>query len=500
MKNKTYFILLIFFIFLSILIYGIYFFNKYSCLNPKTKEDYDTSVSSMLCIGKTCITEENLIQLLFKSQEKNIPQTVIYSKSPLVRNTEGKDLSTPADIKRMLPNGGIIYSEEIGPITFRINSENEAFYTIPQKYQLWATVYNVSLDMIYQSQEMKNASGINYNYSPPTSDIYTYAQNKNIRYMKDDNSWMDIDPLNISYIRYKGFKNAIIVYKGNDIELLNKYIKTIAISEFRKTDIISDIPNRCGPQFGKCANNNECCDSSGYCSSSNCTLYFKDQLAIYNNLNIPISTTVTGSPPKTKCGSSFGKCAVGECCDPNGICSSSSCSNTKNTITYYGNYSNPTINLLFSYIYTSNNNIFLVSNTNYQEFKKEFFCYNILENIPSKIKEVMDKTNINRIFGFSDSFNYTIDGITYTTPSNVWMALKTSNGDIYEGIYLPNNYLYNYNELTNDPLSLLTNVRRKANLINDVWGNYENIPSRYVNLNLNILSSTELQYMKQVYV
>jgi hypothetical protein len=478
-----------------------------------------TPQTPILCVGKTCIQEDDLNRLIIKSMDANDfcindvcinktdlsnikavannPPTIIYSKKQLVRNTEGKDLSIPADIKRMLPNGGIIYSEEKGPLTFRINSKDEKYYTTPEAIQIWQTVYIVSFDMVYQSQESRNALGVNYGFPSPSQFFYNMSQNRNIRYMLDNSTWMDIDALEIAhtYTRYRGFKNSPIILNINTTvdlsNLLKLYMKSNPIKLMKNINKISDTPGKCGPEFGKCANSNECCMNNN-CSISNCNQNYSNTIGIYNNKDIPLSTSSTdGSPPNTTtmCGPQYGKCAENECCF-NNRCSANYCSINPNQRAQLGLYNSPELNMYYSTIIGSKDYLKMFNERSYDAFKtKEKFCSYLLEHKPSKIRELFETININRVFGFSDSFDFYINNIKYTTPSNLWMVLKTSNGDIYEGLYLPNNYTYNYDELTNNPLSLLTFVRRKGDLINDEWENFENIPSRYVDdISISILT------------
>jgi hypothetical protein len=349
-------------------------------------EDPTPTQNNMLCIGGTCIKESDLNRMLFKSLEPNaISPTVIYSKTPLVRNTEGKDLSTPADIKRMLPNGGVIYSEEIGPITFKINSENEAFYTYPEKIQLWRSVYIVSVDLVYQSFD-KSVGDALLRFNDTGNEMGNYY---GLRYMETNDKWLELDPIGaISYNRFK-------LYDG--LPAFNDQNTTVNL-------LLS---------------------------------YYKKRYYIYSESQ---------------------KLAIG----------------------YFGT---PNYPIYFNII--NQNPFWTFSNS-------EKFLTGLLLIKPSELKKMFERRKLDRIFGFSDNFDYYINDIKYTTPStHLWIAFKTSDGNIYEGLYIPKNYRYNSDDLK-DPLSLLSFVRRKANFIDDTWI-YENIGSYILPKDINGKPLTDTQ-------
>jgi hypothetical protein len=60
---------------------------------------------------------------------------------------------------------------------------------------------------------------------------------------------------------------------------------------------------------------------------------------------------------------------------------------------------------------------------------------------PSLLKKIFEVRKIERIFGFSDNFDYYINDIKYTTPStHLWIAFKTSDGNIYEGNFVQDTF------------------------------------------------------------
>jgi hypothetical protein len=107
-------------------------------------------------------------------------------------------------------------------------------------------------------------------------------------------------------------------------------------SEFGKCVIdSSDIPvsvvlGRCGPYYGSCANPNECCNAEGYCGTTSeycnaCQLNYgkcKNASALpTTTAKIDIGATPTNSNPiKGRCGPTFGKCGEYECCSQYGYC------------------------------------------------------------------------------------------------------------------------------------------------------------------------------------
>jgi len=88
---------------------------------------------------------------------------------------------------------------------------------------------------------------------------------------------------------------------------------------------ISTVKGRCGPDYGKCANSNECCSKYGYCGTStdHCGTGCQSEFGACgsgsgsgsSNSNVPIST-VNG-----RCGSEYGRCPFQfECCSQYGYC------------------------------------------------------------------------------------------------------------------------------------------------------------------------------------
>lgn len=512
-------------------------------------EDPTPTQNNMLCIGGTCIKESDLNRMLFKSLEPNaISPTVIYSKTPLVRNTEGKDLSTPADIKRMLPNGGVIYSEEIGPITFKINSENEAFYTYPEKIQLWRSVYIVSVDLVYQSFD-KSVGDALLRFNDTGNEMGNYY---GLRYMETNDKWLELDPIGAtSYIRFKSY-DGLPVISGNFFTLFQKYYQKRVFIYSPSTSNINDIPisttpSKCGPGFGKCANTGECCSNEGNCTTpSRFGCGGQQDFPMYNNntnliknydMNVNVEYNVNGlwlkgvtkggSPDGSKytifndnpslnaivsvenirhiapipCGRDYGKgrCPVGFCCNGSTcIQSTTACYNgTENDF-----YSNPPkANFIINMHGTVNNPTIFLDNNIWNLFNSEKICAGLLLFKPSKLKKFFESKNLQRIFGYSDDFDYYINDIKYRTPStNLWIAFITSDGNIYEGLYIPKNFRYNSDDLK-DPLSLLSSVRRKANFIDDTWI-YENIPSTYISptniINGSFLTWEQLRNFKDI--
>ena len=451
--------------------------------------------NQMLCISSTCLDENDFIRIKLKLTET---PTVIYSKTPLVRDTSGKDLSTPADIKRMLPNGGVIYSEENGPITFKINSENERYYTYTDKYQLWQSVYITSLDLVYQSQDTSIGNPL-YKLYDTGNEMGNY---KGLRYMETNDKWLDLDAIGlVDYLRSKAYKNQPLLLDASSIQSIsNKYYRPFYIlASIENESIKLSTTIGCGPSFGKCKNSNQCCGANGICYS-NCSIS-SQVLPMFNNKNVELSTStmitryIDGVPQYiTRCGPEVGRCPnIGECCSDDGYCYTDTTKCGKGITPPY--YSNPPKDNLYVTVQGTTNYkaLMYISTLNRMIYEgKEKFCLNLLIYKPSTIRTLLNDNNINRIFGFSDDFDYYINGEKYTTPStNLWIAFKTLDGNIYEGLYVPKNRIYSSNDL-NDPLSLISFVRRKADLINDTWI-YENIPSLYNN-NFTVIENTNNMY------
>ncbi|OUM64766.1 carbohydrate-binding module family 18 protein [Piromyces sp. E2] len=87
---------------------------------------------------------------------------------------------------------------------------------------------------------------------------------------------------------------------------------------------ISSVKDRCGPEYGKCANKNACCSDNGYCGTTSeyCGIGCQPQYGLCSNFNansIPVSTL------KGRCGPLYGKCAdENACCSSKGYCDISS--------------------------------------------------------------------------------------------------------------------------------------------------------------------------------
>jgi len=83
---------------------------------------------------------------------------------------------------------------------------------------------------------------------------------------------------------------------------------------------VSTIDFRCGPEYGKCSGDNQCCSKYNYCGTSDeyCGNGCQSEFGICNtkssNSSIPISEN-------DRCGPQFGKCAdSNECCSQYGYC------------------------------------------------------------------------------------------------------------------------------------------------------------------------------------
>jgi len=94
----------------------------------------------------------------------------------------------------------------------------------------------------------------------------------------------------------------------------------------RTSNKISSVEYRCGPDYGRCSGANQCCSKYNYCGTTDdyCGKGCQSEFGVCNNTtktsnsNIPISTV------KDRCGSQFGKCAdSSECCSQYGYCGTS---------------------------------------------------------------------------------------------------------------------------------------------------------------------------------
>ncbi|OUM61487.1 carbohydrate-binding module family 18 protein [Piromyces sp. E2] len=80
--------------------------------------------------------------------------------------------------------------------------------------------------------------------------------------------------------------------------------------------VVKPLEDRCGPEYGKCADKNACCSQYGYCDnkSEHCGIGCQPKYGLcYNSTSsdsIPVSNNVEG-----KCGPNYGKCGnKDECC------------------------------------------------------------------------------------------------------------------------------------------------------------------------------------------
>jgi len=101
---------------------------------------------------------------------------------------------------------------------------------------------------------------------------------------------------------------------------------------------VSTVPDRCGPSYGRCPGENECCSKYGYCGTSDdhCKVDCQSNYGLCldnNSSTTPVTTTKTKSkvtrttskkvPVSTvngKCGASYGACPENECCSKYGYC------------------------------------------------------------------------------------------------------------------------------------------------------------------------------------
>ncbi|OUM64770.1 carbohydrate-binding module family 18 protein [Piromyces sp. E2] len=91
---------------------------------------------------------------------------------------------------------------------------------------------------------------------------------------------------------------------------------------------ISTVKDRCGPEYGKCADKNACCSSKGYCDNTDahCGTGCQPKYGLCG-----ISNVISVSTVKDRCGPEYGKCGpeYGKCADKNACCSSKGyCDNT----------------------------------------------------------------------------------------------------------------------------------------------------------------------------
>jgi len=122
----------------------------------------DFGDSNKVCLENQCLYKNDISNLLTLSNKTNDiinslsssggkSSNILFSKIPIVRDKSGKDLKTPDEIKSMIPDGGIIYSYENGPLTFTVNSLSPSEnFTLSHETQIWKTTYIPSQNIIIQ--------------------------------------------------------------------------------------------------------------------------------------------------------------------------------------------------------------------------------------------------------------------------------------------------------------------------------------------------------------
>lgn len=207
------------------------------CSNTDIIENFD--LPSMLCINQTCLTENDLINLqALSSSSKDIinllslpKPNVVYLNYPIIRNNIGKDLLSPQDIIKLIPDGGIIYSLEIGPLSFTDSKNN--IVNLTDINQLWCTMYIPQKSIIIQYwlstyyERNSPTTGINNVYNLQTR-IIPNSNYLNSRRSIDLKNWSQLytedKPTGIVYVDAIG--NPYIYLSGT---LLNSFSREFSV-------------------------------------------------------------------------------------------------------------------------------------------------------------------------------------------------------------------------------------------------------------------------------
>ena len=121
----------------------------------------DFGDSNKVCLEDQCLFKNDIMNILSISSKtldilkllssSGTTPNVIFSPTPIVRRSDGTDIKTPAEIKEMIPNGGVIFSQEVGPLTFRtFGWGRTSTITRDSPIQLWQTTYNKNDNLIIQ--------------------------------------------------------------------------------------------------------------------------------------------------------------------------------------------------------------------------------------------------------------------------------------------------------------------------------------------------------------
>ncbi|OUM64772.1 carbohydrate-binding module family 18 protein [Piromyces sp. E2] len=92
---------------------------------------------------------------------------------------------------------------------------------------------------------------------------------------------------------------------------------------------ISTVEDRCGPEYGKCADKNACCSEYGWCdtTSTHCGTGCQPEYGLCDNSNVVVSIPVSQVKDRFngRCGPDYGRCAnSNECCSQYGWCDTTS--------------------------------------------------------------------------------------------------------------------------------------------------------------------------------
>ncbi|OUM59688.1 carbohydrate-binding module family 18 protein [Piromyces sp. E2] len=332
--------------------------NIYGVAIPMNENDkFDTSViikafeyilKNMIRPNKTVIAmsigsfwekKESYYDTLFKQYQSVMKRITNEGGIVLVsagNNGENVDQSSKAYVPCIVDNlicvGGI-QSDKISSVTNSyVKSEKSNFGNSVDIY----APYNVYTEYTNNGEIVsKRVKGTSFS-TPLTAGVVAtimgdnpntkYTTNSILKYLLNDGVSFKVDGKvkkvvnNGKHIVYSSDGK----YKGCGIEAGNKKCS----SSSSDTIPTSPVTDRCGPEYGKCADKNACCSQYGYCdtTSAHCGTGCQPKYGLCSNSNSKSnSNSIPVSSVEDRCGPEFGKCAdKNACCSQYGYCDTTS--------------------------------------------------------------------------------------------------------------------------------------------------------------------------------